>query len=84
MAKVIVRLNRSGVRELLKSSELQSRCIMHAQRIQRIAGEHYTTESRTYPERNGASVYPADDAGYYDNLNNNTLVKAMGEIGGSK
>lgn len=77
MSKVKVRLNKSGVRKLLKSSEVANECMDHARQIQGRAGEHYATEVRNYPERTGAAVYPADPEGYYDNLKNNTLVRLI-------
>lgn len=77
MSKIELKLNRSAVQELLKSREMQDICMEHARRIQQIAGENYEVSERNYPERTGAAVYPANDKGYYDNLNHNTLEKAM-------
>lgn len=76
-SKVKIKLNKAGVRELLKSSEMQSICMEHAHRIQRTAGADYEAGERHYPERSGAAVYPANDSGYYDNLKNNTLLKVL-------
>ena len=78
--KVIVKLDRSGVRELLKCGELGDICMEYAKRMQANAGSHYAVEERKYPERTGAAVYPADDEGYYDNLHHNTLVKVLGHV----
>lgn len=80
--KVEIKLNTSGVRELLKSAELSEECMEYAKRMQANAGEHYSVEARSYPERVGAAVFPADEKGYYDNLHHNTLVKAMGSVKG--
>lgn len=77
MSKVRVKLNKAGVRELLKSQEIAGECMEHAKQIQGRAGKHYAAEIRRYPERTGAAVYPSDPAGYYDNLRNNTLVRSM-------
>lgn len=77
MSKVRIKLNKAGVRELLKSQEMAGECMEHARRIQGRAGEHYAVEERRYPERAGAAVYPSDAEGYYDNLRNNTLVRSM-------
>ena len=71
-SKIRVKLNKAGVRELLKSSEMQTICMEHAHRIQQTAGIDYEAG-----ERAGAAVYPANDKGYYDNLKNNTLLKAV-------
>lgn len=75
--KIKVKLNRDGVRELLRSSEMQSICMENARMIQQRAGADYEASERNYPERSGAAVYPANDKGYYDNLQNNTLLRAM-------
>jgi hypothetical protein len=77
MSRVRIKLNKAGVRELLKSSEVAKECMDHARQIQSRAGEHYIAETRSYPERTGAAVYPADSEGYFDNLRNNTLVRSM-------
>lgn len=79
MSKVKVVLDEAGIRQLLRSSELQEVCMEHARAIQQRAGEDYEVGERRYPERNGAAVYPSNANGYYDNLNNNTLLKAMGK-----
>lgn len=79
MSNVIFKLNQAGVRELLKSSEAQSICREHAARIQSSAGENYEISDRNYPERSGVAVRPANAEGYYDNLRNNTLLKAVGK-----
>lgn len=77
MGKVKIVLNRSGVRGLLKSSEAGDMCMEFAHQVQGRAGEHYNAEIRRYPERTGAAIYPADSDGYYDNLKNNTLLRAL-------
>lgn len=74
---VKIKLNGKGVRELLKSEEIQNECIRLASEVQSRAGEHYQVESRHYPERNGAAVFPADVPGNIDNMKNNTLLKAL-------
>lgn len=77
MSNIKFELNQAGVRELLTSEEAASICMEHATRVQSIAGEHYTAESRRYPKRTGAAVYPNDSEGYFDNLHNNTLLRAL-------
>ena len=74
---VKIKLNGKGVRELLKSEEIHNECIRLASEVQSRAGEHYQVESRHYPERNGAAVFPADVPGNIDNMKNNTLLKAL-------
>lgn len=82
MSNVIFKLNSAGVRELLRSEEMASVCMEHAQRVRESAGQDYETGRRNYPERTGAAVRPANTSGYFDNLRNNTLLKAL--LGGGK
>lgn len=77
MSKVKIVLNKSGIRELLRSQEAGDMCMEYAQQVQSRAGQHYTVEARRYPERTGAAVYPSDPEGFYDNLKNNTLVRSL-------
>lgn len=70
-------LNRDGVKELLKSSELQNECRNLAEKVRAAAGEGYVVEDRNYPERSGAAVYPETTEANFDNLKNNTLEKAF-------
>ena len=76
-SKVKVKLNSAGVKALLKSSEVEALCFDVMRTVQSNAGENYAVETRRYPERTGAAVYPANEQGYYDNLNNNTLLKVF-------
>lgn len=77
MSRIKVKLNKAGVRSLLKSAEVAEACMQEARQIQARAGENYEAEARRYPERTGAAVYPANADGYYDNLHNNTLLRSM-------
>lgn len=81
MSKVRVKLNNAGVRELLKSAEAANACLPHAQRVYATASssaEGYVLEQRNYRERTGYAVYANDFPAIADNLNNNTLLKALG------
>jgi len=77
MSNIKFELNQAGVRELLRSREVENVCMEHARRVQSRAGEHYTAEARHYQRRTGAAVYPNDAAGYTDNLKNNTLLRSL-------
>lgn len=76
-SRVKVKLNKEGVRELLKSSEVNAMCMELAQGVLNRAGENYELEERRYPERVGAVVRPANLKGHYDNLENNTLLRSL-------
>lgn len=77
MSKFKFVLDRGGVRELLKSTEIADICEQYASNIKAAAGEGYKCELRHYPERTGAAVYPETDKAYFENLHKNTLLKAM-------
>lgn len=77
MSNVKFVLNRSGVRDLLKSDGIYQVCAQHAEMTRASAGPGYEVGQRNYPERTGAAVYPATADAYYDNLRHNTLLKAL-------
>ena len=77
MSNMKFKLNSAGVKELLKSEAMKSVLDEHASQIQQRAGEGYEVEERNYPERAGAVVRAATAEAYYDNLKNNTLLKAV-------
>ena len=72
------RLNRSGVRELLKSAEMKSVCESFANDIAARAGTGYEVSSYTGRNRVNASVRTATAEARRDNLKKNTLLKAVG------
>lgn len=78
MADVRVTLNSEGVRELLRSAELQNACLEEANRIAAEAGEGYEVSTITYPERAGARVYAETKEAMRDAYENNTLLYAIG------
>ena len=76
MAKVEkFELNREGVAQLMKSSEMQAILISHAKDIRDRAGEGY--DVYVGPHRANVSVRTRTDAAVQDNLDNNTLLKAV-------
>ena len=78
MSKVDFKLNSAGVRELLKSPEMQGICREYGANVLSSAGDGYVMEDRSYPERSGVVVRPDTPKAFADNLNNNTLLKALG------
>jgi hypothetical protein len=76
--KVEIKLNSTGVRELLKSPEIQAACMDEALKVAGRAGGGYEAQTRSYPERSGAAVVAGTEEAKRDNLRNNTLLKAMG------
>lgn len=77
MAKVKFKLNRAGVGQLLKGSEMQS--ILGSVGAQKAAqaGDGYDSDVHVYQKRAVANVYAADAAARKDNLENNTLLKVL-------
>ena len=82
MAKVKVELNRSAVRELLLSDEMMNICHESAMQVQQIAGEGYEITKYTGKNRVNVSVIATSNEAIQDNLNNNTLLKAVGKGNG--
>ena len=68
-------LNRAGVRELMQSQEMVDVLVEHAGLVADRAGDGYDV----YVGRNRAnvSVETTTDEAYNDNLDNNTLEKAI-------
>ena len=73
-----VELNSAGVVELLKSAEMAAICKGYADGIAMRAGTGYTVSTYTGRTRVNASVRCATDEAWRDNLENNTLIKAVG------
>lgn len=79
MAKLRVKLNSKGVRELLKSKEIMDTCVELAQDAAKRAGTGYEADSGYVGKtRASAMVRPATFAARRDDLQNNTLLKVFG------
>lgn len=76
--KVDIKLNNSGIQELLKSDGLAAICRQKAEEIASRAGDGFSVEERNYPKRKGYAVRPTTSEAYYRNLEENTLLKALG------
>lgn len=78
MSKVKIELNSAGIQELLKSAEIQGYCEELAHEVAGRAGDGYEVDSMVGKTRANASVYAATKEAIKDNLENNTLLKALG------
>lgn len=79
MAKLRIKLNRKGVRELLKSQEIMDECVRIAQEKASAAGDGYAADDgHVGKTRASAMVYPSSAAARSDNYHNNTLLKVFG------
>lgn len=76
--KVEIELISAGVRELLQSDEIREYCEELAQGVASRAGDGYEVDSMVGKTRANASVYAATKEANRDNLENNTLLKALG------
>lgn len=75
MAKMKFKLNRDGVRSLMQSAEMQQVLKNYADTIADRAGDGY--DVHIGPNRANVSVQTANAAAVQDNLDNNTLLKAV-------
>lgn len=80
MNKLKFELNKSGVRQMLRSPEAMAVCQQYAQQVYARCPniEGYVIKEKRYPERNGYIVTAEDFPAIRDNLENNTLLKARG------
>lgn len=78
MSKVNFKLNRSGVRQLLRSQEAMNVVKDYAYEIQSRAGKGYEVTYMTGKNRANASVAAMTPEAKKDNYKNNTLLKARG------
>ncbi|HEM4671137.1 hypothetical protein HO932_05315 [Streptococcus suis] len=77
MANIRFKLNRSGVRELMKSSEMQSILTETANEVVNRAGDGYEQDIYVGKSRANAMVSAKTYQAKKDNLNNNTLLKVL-------
>ena len=77
MGNVRFKLDKAGVRELLKSSEMVDVCKSYASDIQGRCGEDYEVTTYVGKNRANASVHAATIEARRENYKNNTLLKAV-------
>lgn len=70
-------LNRDGVKQIMQSAEMKALLEETAQHIASSAEGDYKVDTMTGRTRANAEVSCASAKTYYDNLKNNTLLKAM-------
>lgn len=78
MAKVDIKLNTEGVRELLRSPEMKGICENYANRAIQRLGEGYVVTSMTGKNRANASIFAESFDAKRENMENNTILKALG------
>lgn len=77
MAKVKVKLNRLGVRTLLRSQEMMNICTEIAYSAKSRLGDGYEVSYRTGKKRVNASIAATTPEAIKDNSKNNTILKAL-------
>lgn len=77
MAKVVFKLNREGVRELLRSSEMKDICLEYANNALGRLGDGYEVDSIYGRNRVNAEVRAESFFARRDNLKNNSILKAV-------
>ena len=78
MSNVQFKLNKAGVRELLKSEGVYGECKKVAQSALAKCGDGYAVHDVKYPERSGVAISAPTMRAVNDNKKNNTLLKAVG------
>lgn len=71
------KLNSSGVKDLLKSDEMQAILVERATRIKYRCGEGYEQDIFVGKKRANAMVWADSVEARKDNMENNTLLKAV-------
>ena len=77
MSDFVFKLNRAGVRELLKSQEMQDILKKHATTIKDRAGDGYEQDIYIGKNRANAMVKAETFKARKDNSKNNTLLKGV-------
>lgn len=83
MAKnVKIELNTAGIGALLKGPETESMVQRFGKEIAQRAGSGYAARSHNTGQRQICNVYAASKEAKQDNLENNTLLRAIGNLPG--
>ena len=77
MSKVKVKLNSKGIDALLKGPESRQLVTEHAIQTIANAGDGYDHREHNTGQRIASNVYPVTKEAYLDNLENNTLLRAL-------
>ena len=77
MSKVRIELDHRAIENLLKSEAVADMCYEAASEIANRAGDGYEADKKKLSTRAVASAYTADIDSMRDQLEHNTLLKAM-------
>ena len=77
-----IELNRDGIGALLKGPETEHMVQSFGNEVAQRAGTGYAARTHNTGQRQICNVYAATREARQDNLENNTLIKAMGNLPG--
>ena len=78
-SKVRIELNSGNIRKLLRSKEMKEMLMSKAEDIASRCGEGYEANAKLMPSREIAFVEAKTYKAKKDNLENNTILKAVGK-----
>lgn len=77
MSRGIFKLDRAGVRQLMKSDEMQAVVKEYADDAAASLGSGYEVDVRREKNRVNAAIYPVSGKAKHDNYAHNTILKAV-------
>lgn len=77
MAKLKVRLNRSGVLALLRSREMEAVCQERANAALQVLGDGYAVSAFRGKNRVNVSIKAESNQARQENMKHNTILKAL-------
>ena len=77
MADVRIKLNKAGVRELLRSEEMKALCEEHTNAALSRLGPGYEVTTMTGKNRVNAEIAAVSYKAKRENMKNNTILKAL-------
>ena len=80
MSNLKFKLNRSGVRKLMRSEEMKKALASQAYRAKHHLGDGYAVSTRTGKNRANAEISAVTQEARKDNLKNNTILKAVSSL----
>lgn len=78
MSKLKIVLNRNAVRNMLKSTEMMDICVKHAQKARSRLGAGYEVNTHVGKNRVNAAVEAVSHQAKKENMENNSILKALG------
>lgn len=77
MSNVVIELDIAAIGEFLRSDDVKAECKKRADEAVSRLGEGYIATDHTGPARANASVYAETYQARKDNMENNTILKAL-------